>query len=831
MFSIIYKVAVIHLLLLSFLFPGQIIIYQWGAEPTVCSEAGTDSAGVLQLDNWEALPGGQKLKAPFYLPGNQNLALRSSFAPLQAGPAQDVFLHTQGFPSSTRIFLNNRQVAFQPNDYIPSRIKLDKSLLFKDKTNTLKLEFFQPSTPDEGYPQYVHLFSAVPISGITRPVCIEIRPRKPVSGFSLSLQSVSGNAANVAFEYVVRANNPLADERLNVEEKISTPEGRTLYLKKYYFSGSTKKIRRTFSLPSAYLWSADNPQLLEFTFSVKQRDGRIFSEHLKTGVRKLLVKNKRLLLNSAPFMIRGINYHFDPAHYFKDGYFPTLKNHFLWIKQAGFNAVRLAHFMPDERMASLADSLGLFLFPELPVWRYPADIFNKDAFLKTIQSGLKNFKANLNRHPSIAAIGLGREIPLHFAASQKFMFILRDYIHRQLNTLSFLSPIPGYDLPPEKTTDLYFLDFYHTLGDIPPNELYSLHAFDLAGQVGLFKDFGRETSGSVPSAFHVSAEITRALTELKLGGCFIESFQDWHTLYPSAVTVKQAGGRFIVQSGFFDINGRAKADWQDIQKIWEPGVTGHIEQENAKKNNTLFSIVIFFASILYFSMYRRRRGMRDNFWRSMNHPYGFFVDIRERRIIPLANSFLIGAFAAVILSVIFASIIYFYKDALAMQEIFSHVLAPVGQYENFLRITNNAYYLITFLFGLFFIYPVIVSVILKFISLFTRRTVRYRQAIAIGMWSGLPLIFLLPLALVNYYLLIHFDISVYLYATIALFLLWAHYRILNGIRVLLTMKSGKVFIILFLSYITPLLILWAVQKPAFNFLDYLNLLLHSGSLF
>ena len=217
--------------------------------------------------------------------------------------------------------------------------------------------------------------------------------------------------------------------------------------------------------------------------------------------------------------------------------------------------------------------------------------------------------------------------------------------------------------------------------------------------------------------------------------------------------------------------------------------------------------------------------------KAIRHPYGFFVDMRERRIIPLFNSFWVGGYAAILLGVIFSSTIYYNHDSYIIQEISAVFLAPMGLYESYLNLSSNPYYLtlIVFLFLLF--YPVFVSFVLKTIALIGGERIRYRQGLAIGLWSGVPLLFLLPLSLFNYQILLLERFQTYLVLILVLFVIWAHFRIINGIRVLFITKLRKVLAAMLLSYLIPLIIFWAVFKPTTHWLEYLDLLIQARSLF
>ncbi len=135
------------------------------------------------------------------------------------------------------------------------------------------------------------------------------------------------------------------------------------------------------------------------------------------------------------------------------------------------------------------------------------------------------------------------------------------------------------------------------------------------------------------------------------------------------------------------------------------------------------------------------------------------------------------------------------------------------------------------MFLILFLYPILISFLLKIIAVFTREKIRYRQGLAIGLWSGVPLLFMLPLSLFGFQILQFGQYETTFLIVISLFIIWAHFRIINGIRVLFITRLGKVLSVMLLSYIIPIVILWIVFKPSAYWFEYIELLYQARSLF
>jgi hypothetical protein len=360
------------------------------------------------------------------------------------------------------------------------------------------------------------------------------------------------------------------------------------------------------------------------------------------------------------------------------------------------------------------------------------------------------------------------------------------------------------------------------------------HKFLTVGNLGFLNQpatrINAEVTQNLDRLYFLRSEINKSAKTFTAGPGFIESFQDWKSNELNHVTLGSEPDR-VFQSGMLDLEGQKKYWAQNFERVWTDSLTVTLAKQNSHVRTNFFSIFTFFAAIVFFAIYQRQTRLRENFRRSMKHPYNFFVDMRERRIIPLFNSILIGAFSALLLAITLASVIYYYHNFFGLQEIFAIFLSPAGIFDSFLMLIASKWKLTGLIFIILFLYPLFVSTILKLIGMFSIERIRFRQSLAIGLWSGIPLIFILPLSLSVYHLL-YMDFYVeYVLFIIFLFILWAHWRILTGIRVLFITRPAKVFIIMLLSYIIPLIIFWAVFKPYPYWFEYFKFLLSAQNLY
>jgi len=111
------------------------------------------------------------------------------------------------------------------------------------------------------------------------------------------------------------------------------------------------------------LWSPDEPKLYEIKVSCMDD---FISD--RVGFREIRVENGEIMLNGNPVFLRGINCHEESVENGKALTDSERMENILLAKELGCNFMRVAHYPHDERMARLADEMGMLLWEEIPVY-------------------------------------------------------------------------------------------------------------------------------------------------------------------------------------------------------------------------------------------------------------------------------------------------------------------------------------------------------------------------------------------------------------------------------------------------------------------------------
>lgn len=112
------------------------------------------------------------------------------------------------------------------------------------------------------------------------------------------------------------------------------------------------------------LWSPEDPYLYEVEVALESGDRLEDS----VGFREVRVEDDRLLLNGQPIFLRGISAHEEFPGRGRAGREEDTRRMLEAARELGCNFVRLAHYPHHENAARLADTMGLLLWEEVPIY-------------------------------------------------------------------------------------------------------------------------------------------------------------------------------------------------------------------------------------------------------------------------------------------------------------------------------------------------------------------------------------------------------------------------------------------------------------------------------
>ncbi len=339
---------------------------------------------------------------------------RTEFEVPKAWLKRRTVLHFGGVESVAYVFLNGKRIGMFKDTRLPSEFDITKYLV--EGKNVLAVMVIRWS--DSSYIEdQDHWWQA----GIYRDVYLYSQSNDI---FIEDVTIQAGYDYNTgAGELVVKTKTnftapPEATKYYDIEVMLYDMEDKPILKKPLVGKGCTDyRVSENITTVSTTIkkvapWSAEVPNLYKVVITLKDINGKIVEyTSQRTGFRTIELKNRELLVNGCPVLIRGVNRH---DHDFKLGKtvpYECMLQDAILMKQFNFNAVRCCHYPNDPQWLDICDEFGLYVVDEANIEAhayYNYTCRSEDFRLAYLERGSRMVIRDKN-HPSIIFWSLGNE--------------------------------------------------------------------------------------------------------------------------------------------------------------------------------------------------------------------------------------------------------------------------------------------------------------------------------------------------------------------------------------------------------------------------------------
>jgi beta-glucuronidase len=352
------------------------------------------------------VPGDWNSQDPKFLYYEGTVWYKRSFDFAKPKTPGKLFLYFGAVNYRADVYLNGKKLGTHKGGFTPFNFEIPDSVI-QAKNNFLVVKVDNKRYADEVPTLNTDWWN---YGGITRDVkLVEMPATSAIQDYFIQLDPINPQSSEV--KGWVKLDNAAPGEKITIE----IPE---LKVKKIITAtGTITPV--SFSLPSFQRWSTDNP--VRYKVIVSTNADRVEE---KIGFRTIQTNEKQILLNGQPVFLRGISIHEEIPQEIRRAYSPQDALQLLgWAKELGCNMVRLAHYPHDETMTRLADSLGILVWSEIPVY-WTID-FTSKAVLQKAKEQLDDMITRDHNRASIIVWSVGNETPVS-AARTGFMKTLID---------------------------------------------------------------------------------------------------------------------------------------------------------------------------------------------------------------------------------------------------------------------------------------------------------------------------------------------------------------------------------------------------------------------
>ena len=238
--------------------------------------------------------------------------------------------------------------------------------------------------------------------------------------------------------------------------KLMDPQGKLLQQKEIQPNSLQGDIHLTdFAVKTPQLWSPSKPALYTVEATLTSADGNYVRSE-KIGFRSFeFADNGPFLLNGQRLLLRGTHRHEDHAGVAAAMTEDMMRSEMIMMKEMGVNFIRLGHYQQSRIILNLCDSLGIFVWEEIPWCRggLGGEVYQAQA-----KRMLTNMVEQHYNHPAVIIWGLGNENdwPGDFTEFDKEK--IRSFM-KSLNDLS-------HQLDPSRKTAIRRCDFCKDIVDV-----------------------------------------------------------------------------------------------------------------------------------------------------------------------------------------------------------------------------------------------------------------------------------------------------------------------------------------------------------------------------
>lgn len=329
---------------------------------------------------------------------------------------KQIFMDIDGAMSYSMVWVNGNLVGGWPYGYMSYRLDLTPYLKIGE-VNQIAIRIDNPPNSSRWYPgaglyRKVWLVKTDPVhvnhwgTKITTPVVSSKKAR-----IKIKTSVVNDSDSDQNIELVSKGFLIGSDGKIESKPSFSTDTIRGIIR-----SRDTKQILDSVELANPKLWGPPPNQTPNqyLVCSEVYSDGLLKDiKKTKIGIRSLRFDpQKGVFVNDENLKLKGANLHHDLGALGAAFNASAAKRQLLSLREAGANAIRLAHNPPDPQLLDLADSLGFLVIDEIfdnwKIGKTPLDFHL--IFDDWHEQDLRAFIRRDRNHPSIIMWSYGNEV-------------------------------------------------------------------------------------------------------------------------------------------------------------------------------------------------------------------------------------------------------------------------------------------------------------------------------------------------------------------------------------------------------------------------------------
>ncbi len=278
---------------------------------------------------------------------------------------KDIILRFDGVDSALYLYVNGEFVGYKEDSFSPGEFLITPYLQTGENLiSVMVLRYCTGSwLEDQDFWRMGGIFRSVKLLFCekTRITDVFVRPKLTNDGCTeaeVSFEVKTSYKKDYTYHLTIEGKEQTV-QRIDSKEETKEKDTYTDTKK----DADTTTITIPFENPK--LWSAEVPNLYQYTLALKENGTTVDSVSDHFGFRKIEIKDRTIYLNGKRLILRGVNRHeFDP---YKGRVIDEalIEKDILLMKRNNINALRTSHYPNHPYVYELCDKLGLYLMDEI----------------------------------------------------------------------------------------------------------------------------------------------------------------------------------------------------------------------------------------------------------------------------------------------------------------------------------------------------------------------------------------------------------------------------------------------------------------------------------
>jgi hypothetical protein len=284
------------------------------------------------------------------------------------------------------------------------------------------------------------------------------------------------------------------------------------------------------------------------------------------------------------------------------------------------------------------------------------------------------------------------------------------------------------------------------------------------------------------------------LRSLDYDGSFVWSFNDWRGDRP-ALTV-HSGDPYLHSMGLVDGQRERRIAFDAVRSVFQNEKFVALASGNVSTTAPIIYVLSGFVLLVGLAyLYNASRRFRESVNRSLLNSYNFFADVRDQRAVTLVHTTLLGFIIAAASAVVLSSILLHFRESLFLDNLLSLLLIADWVKVIVVKLVWNPLQFILVGGVALFVGMLLFTVLVLFLRALLKTRVFTYHAYIVVVWSGAPLIVLIPVGMILFRIL---ESSVYIVPALTLFVLlhfWVFLRFLKGLSIVFDARPVRVYVV------------------------------------